>query len=369
MTRRTRLIEYVNRDARPGTAGRAQYGTAGVTFNGPPRTHLALFELTSAMVYPDLETASQTHFNLEPTPYTTDARIVWCHQFDPDDRTAGGAAVRSYGGASASPGETLYHPAAFRNGDGYAVGLPTFRPGSRVLCLFNWQSGRWEIISPPLDLWRFEMVEALSFGGSAQAVVIGWDPVGLKYTDDLPDQGEVNLTVYDFQGRFSKMATQSGDAGALGWAKYLPDSDRWEIVTMETPGDFWGTLDAELTQATASVTVTMEAMLGGYDVFGQHWVNANGGAKILAHNPVGSDNFADHWWAGTVSGGSGPQTGDRVYCHWDMKNSKYWILLVEPNNKSYQNLEVVTAVQTDAQGHVTGTTTKTIQLPPWTTIS
>jgi len=244
--------------------------------------------------------------------------------------------------------EQLWLPTAFRNPADEAFGLLSYAVGQRVYTQLR--HGRREILSPPLDLWRFEMVDALSAGGSATALAIGWDPAGLIYTDDLPGQGELVVIVHDYQGRFSKMATESGDVGALGWMKYLPDRDAWEILTMATPGDFWGTLDADLSQTTEYATVTMQAMLDGYNVFGYYWTLANGGAKITAYNPVGGGNFASYWWAG--------KAGDRVFCHWDIENAKYWILLVEPNNQDYQSLTITTP-----------SGDKTIQLPPWTTIS
>ena len=46
------LIDQVNAIACPGAAGQAQYGTAGITFHGPPQTHLAIFELLSSPSFP-----------------------------------------------------------------------------------------------------------------------------------------------------------------------------------------------------------------------------------------------------------------------------------------------------------------------------
>jgi len=73
-------------------------------------------------------------------------------------------------------------------------------------------------------------------------------------------------------------------------------------------------------------------------------------SPILHRRTTTFPTETSYWWAG--------KAGDRVFCHWDIQNAKYWILLVEPNNHEYQNLVVSTPAGD-----------KTIQLPPWTTIT
>jgi hypothetical protein len=159
------------------------------------------------------------------------------------------------------------------------------------------------------------------------------------------------VTVHDATGRFSKMATTEGDRGALGWAQFMPDHAAWEILDMQVPGDFWGALAGDLSRSDASADVEVVAqtgVLGGYNVFGIHHGNT-----ITAYNPAGGGNSADYWHAG--------REGDRVFCRWDVRNAKYWMLLVEPNDHEYQTLDVVTDVD-----FVTQTvTTRQIELPPW----
>jgi len=186
---------------------------------------------------------------------------------------------------------------------------------------------------------RFEMTDSLNCGSHAQAKVVG-------------DPDELEVIVYDECQQFSKMATASGDTGAYGWAYWNPITARWVILDMQVPGDFWGRLTADLTRSQAGQTVEVlpGGVLNGYNVFG-----SNFGNQINAGNPLAQGG--GYWFSG--------HQDDRVFCHWDVRNAKYWIMAVEPNNKEYQELEVVTDVDFASQS----VTTKTIQLPPWTEIS
>jgi hypothetical protein len=194
----------------------------------PHAPRVALFQLTSPLVYPDLDGAGAEHFTVEPTPCAT-ARQVWCHGFDPDDKTPEGEPLRSYGGADNSREETIYHPAARRNAAGYAVGHPAFRAGDRVFCLWNRQSGRWEVLAPPLDVWRFELKTALQPGLSATAYLLPFDEA---YAEDAKVEFEVyDALVCTFRGR----ARSESRPGAQGYARFMPDSGRWEITAMQQP--------------------------------------------------------------------------------------------------------------------------------------
>ncbi len=144
------LIDQVNALGRPGTAGEAQYGSGGITFFGPRRTPLAIFQLLEELNYPNLTDAPSDHFDREPTAYAT-AQMVWCQQFQATDVAPDGQAVRSYGGSQHSAVVTIWHPCAPCNAAGYAVGPSPFAAGSRVVCQWDRQSGRWEILGdgPP----------------------------------------------------------------------------------------------------------------------------------------------------------------------------------------------------------------------------
>ena len=225
--RQNELLDQVNVRGLPGASQSAQYGAAGVTFNGPPATRWALFQLTGELVYPNLAGAGTEHFTVEPTPYAT-ARMVCCHQFDPDDKDPQEHPIRSYGGSSLSKQETVYHPGAFRNTAGYAIGHPAFRSGDRVFCVFNRQSGRWEIVAAALGTWRFELKTGLSPGGSATAYLLPWHDAA--YGVDT----NVEFTVYDaILGTLRGRARTETVAGSRGYARYMPDSGRWEITAIE----------------------------------------------------------------------------------------------------------------------------------------
>jgi hypothetical protein len=194
----------------------------------PHAPRVALFQLTSAMVYPDLDGAGADHFTVEPTPYAT-AKQVWCHHFDPEDKTPAGEPLRSYGGAANSREETIYHPAVRRNAQGYAVGHPAFAEGDRVFCLWNRQSGRWEVLAPPLDVWRFELKTALAPGQHATAYLLPFDET---YAENV----EIEFEVYDaLLGTLRGRAKTESRPGAQGYARYMPDSGRWEIAAMQQP--------------------------------------------------------------------------------------------------------------------------------------
>ena len=213
---------------------------------------------------------------------------------------------------------------------------------------------------PGCEIWRFEMTDALAMGSGsvveyADVLAIRWDGSS-SYTDEP----SLTVRVYDYQRRFSKMATVSGDGGANGLAIRFPDRPaEFELLTMETPGPFLAQLDSDLTQAMGSVYVKSPTVLGGYDVFGENYVDQHG-SRILATNPAGGGNFAANWW----SGGE----GDRVLCVWDMAASHYKIWGCEPNNHGYQTLDVVTDLTIDFVGQSYTYHTRQIELPPWVTI-
>lgn len=331
----TDLYAQVQRLARPGAAGEASWGTAGVSFAPGVHTAIALMEVRQAIEYPG---SSGT------APYSPDARIVWL------------AGADCYGGIDLAHAVALYFPTLQRIGDDRYFGLPPLGIGGRCHAWFNRQSGRWEAISPPALHCRFEMTTALDCGGVAEATAFRFDAGGVRV-----DEGAI--IVYDAQQRHSKMATTQGDPGALGMASFMPDLNHWEITAMQTPGDFWGTLQGDLGQADASQTVALASpgggVLDGYNVFG-----ANHGTTITAFNPTGGGNGASRWLAG--------KAGDRVFCRWDIHAQKYWILAVEPNRHDWQTLDVVVrtslAIDFDAKTFTQHDYTRRIEMPPWAVI-
>jgi hypothetical protein len=140
--------------------------------------------------------------------------------------------------------------------------------------------------------------------------------------------------------------------GAFGWAAFREDYNEWEIISMQTPGDFWGERTQDLPRSAGGICVNeVGDVFGGYDVF-----QANHGNHILVANPAGGGNFASYWFAG--------KSGDRVLCPWNMRTGRYFIVAIEPNDADYQTLDVVTEVDFGSQT----VTKKAIELAPWTTV-
>jgi len=217
----------LRRSGRAGAVGEAHYGAAGVSFLAPAETRLALFELVTGLVYPDLSQPGGEHITQEPTPWAS-ARQLWCHHFHPQDQTPSGEPIKSYGGSGLGRQQVIYHPGALHGQHGYAVGHPAVGAGQRVFCLWNRQSGRWEMLTPPLRLWRFELKEDLAPGQSAAAYLLPL--VDGQYQPDV----HVEFTVHDaLSGMLRGRGPSQWRRGTRGYARLMPDSGRWEILALE----------------------------------------------------------------------------------------------------------------------------------------
>lgn len=200
--KQNRLIQQVNANARPGSTRPSQFGTGGMTFHVPRDTFIGLYELTEAMSYPDPPD--------ETVPYVDNCNELFLYH----------SSAGEYHSTSGCPSTTLYHPSAFRDASGNYEGLASFGSGARVYAAWNEQSGRWEILAPPLDVWRFELKTALAVDDSATAYLRRWN--GSAYAADT----NIEFTLYD------GMSTFNGAIGAVGYAKYFPDRG-WEVQNME----------------------------------------------------------------------------------------------------------------------------------------
>jgi len=234
----------------------------------------------------------------------------------------------------------------------------------------RWQGHDWRPIR------RFEMTDALALpqsgAGHAGVYTLAWDPDESNWAG----QDDRQFRVVDAMRAHSKMATASdelgGDVGAYGIA-WLPDDPPrrgdeilhgayvpvpssqgydtpWEILWMQTPGDFLGQIgpyDALDSVSGDSAEVTAfdvegsgHRTFGGYDPFGDAWVRAHGGAVITVYNlprynveGVGSSKY---WF------NAGP--GDIVYCQWHMREAKYYVtgvassLRVEGDDASHNSV-------------------------------
>ena len=235
---------------------------------------------------------------------------------------------------------------------------------------------RW-ILPVPHEICRFEMTAALSLPqngpGTSWAYKSRWKPdsshEGLDY-DTFTTKNDYAVPATKWQGDYeglgsgekiivldhlrthSKMATEGEDVGAYGLA-WKPHDSRalftgaqptgdpegpktdypfWEILYMQTPGDFVGHVQSALTTSTASVVVrafrqdgttatTGHVTFDGYDVFGPGWIAGTGGGNvdITVYNQPGA----------VTSYLFEADDGGVVYCKWNMRLSKYYIYQAE----------------------------------------
>lgn len=161
------LIDDHNRLAQPAGNIPLQWGGGAPVFFRPSPVEIALFEITTDFTYPDTDGAATSYLDREPTPYGKGKRL-WCHRARSNDQDASGNAIRSYYGTGQSKEEVLWHPLATVNEDGYAIGEAPFVTGDRILCFYNTNSARWEVMANMggLVLRWGKLVDALEAGGT-----------------------------------------------------------------------------------------------------------------------------------------------------------------------------------------------------------
>ncbi len=202
----------------------------------------------------------------------------------------------------------------------------------------------WLIVDGGAAMARVEVLGELTFGlptDSASALIIAdWDGVGYD---------EVEMTVWNTpHGAFSKMATVLGDGGADGWAIYVPDRNRWELVWMDIPGMIYGTLKGDLSHGSfGAFYIDVVNVISGYNVWGTNWDTANPAGQAV-YNPSASGPAISYWFAG--------DTGDTVICQWSAEQALFGIIAVEPNQKDWAGQLVDVGGVPNA---------KTIYSPPW----
>jgi hypothetical protein len=125
-----------------------------------------------------------------------------------------------------------------------------------VFCIWNRQSGRWEMLTPPLPLWRFELKEDLAPGQSAAAYLLPF--LEGQYQPDV----YVEFTVYDaLHGLLRGRGRGQAHRGTRGYARLMPDSRRWEILALERRA---GWIRFRLTEALGFQTGAAEAEVLSY---------------------------------------------------------------------------------------------------------
>lgn len=145
-----------------------------------------------------------------------------------DDALSGTARIVRYSRAdnvyAAPAGEpeiVVYYSVGPRDGSGVPLGPAPLAEGDRGWAFFNAQSGRWELVERDRGPWRFELTGTLSAGGNATAELVAWNGSAWATTGET-------ITVYDALEMFG------GAAGARGLVFWRGDSERWEIVQIDS---------------------------------------------------------------------------------------------------------------------------------------
>lgn len=164
---------------------------------------MVLVELTAAM------SVGQTG-GVDDDALSAAARIVMYLRAD-----------NTYDAPAGQPEITVYYSIGRRDGNGTPIGPPPLANGERGWAYFNAQSGRWELVERDRGPWRFELAASLSPGGSASAELVAWNGSTWATTGE-------SIAVYDSLDMFG------GDAGARGLAIWSADSQRWEIIQIDS---------------------------------------------------------------------------------------------------------------------------------------
>jgi hypothetical protein len=345
------LLQRVAALSRPGAAEEAQYGAAGVTFQAPPPTHRAIFEITEAMTYPDIDDAPGDHFDRDPTP-SAKAMMVWCCQNGPNDVDANGTPVPSYGGTAHSQEVVVWHPAAYRgNGcgsyagvpPGYACGTPTFAVGEHVACQWNRQSGRWEIEAPALNIWRVELKDTFMPIQSQINVALNDAATDLPFTAFRPDGHRTGV------GRAGGVGPNGRQYdGTHAYAIWSPVRQQWEFLTDQFKLLAEGTAYDAIDPGTT----------GRVNLW---WLDYPSGTLVN----TGLIVVAENWLHPHIA------CSEKVIVSYDRQEDR-WTILAADFTTRYQPLSVVTGVTLSLDA-ASGTyslhyTTQQIQLPPWVQI-
>ncbi len=345
------LLDRLGALGRPGAAEEAQYGAAGLTFQAPPPTHRAIFELTEALTYPNLDGAPSDHFDRDPTPFAM-AKMVWCHQNDPSDVDAEGNPVSTYGGTAHSQEVVVWHPMAYRSQGygsyagvppGYSCGTPTFAVGEHVACQWNRQSGRWEIESPALNLWRVELRDTFMPVQTQVNVALSDAATDLSFTAFRPDTHRAGVGRAGGQGPDGQQYS-----GTHAYAIWSPVRQQWEFLTDQFK---------LLAEGTAYDAIDP----GGTGRVDLWWLDYPSGTVVNS----GLDVLAENWLHPHIA------CGEKVILSYDRQEDR-WIIVAADFTTRYQPLSVVTGVTlTLDAAHGTYSlqyTTQQIQIPPWVQI-
>jgi len=204
----------------------AAHGSSGLRLSAHDATRIAVWQLSGPLRRHVTDSIRDDVPSAEAVP-------IW--HFDPADNAYGDAGAASRSArvyhVTAIPGDRRSQLVALDGLEPGDVGVPRYGVGDRVYAQFNRQSGRWEILGPAEDLWRFELKTALVPNGNpavpstAQAYLVVYDPAQGYVTTG------VEFTVADF------LDVWDAGVGSRGYAKRMADSHLdagWEVLLMDT---------------------------------------------------------------------------------------------------------------------------------------
>ena len=147
--RQNELIDRLNALSSSGAADEAQYGTAGITFQGPPPTHFGDLRADRGHDLSRTSTGPRPIISTrEPDPLrqgeddlvqSASGRATWTPTAIRSAATAGRIIPRQV---------VVWHPGDAPTTPAMPTARPAFAAGHTVYCHWNPQSGRWEIECP-----------------------------------------------------------------------------------------------------------------------------------------------------------------------------------------------------------------------------
>lgn len=154
------LIDQMNRQSLPGGVD-GRFGSTGADWSVDRPADIVLFEIVgSDWSLPDLTAISyySSTVPIEQSPSITARRVEYAHHVA-TDLDSSSDPVYTYN-VSENREETIYHPisrftpsAGTTPRAGYGVGPIGIGQGDRVWCVWNRQSGRWEILADSESTW------------------------------------------------------------------------------------------------------------------------------------------------------------------------------------------------------------------------
>ena len=283
-------------------------------------TEFAIFQISEIFEWANPVDQNDEYLDADPTPVAKGFRLNFQHASadDVDDESEDVLSYMPLDSEDYGPvdlEEKLYAPMQFMSeidrSDtgappiGYAIGIDNYTLEQRVLCMFNSQSGRWELTAPAETMWRFELTGdpsapttpyIFSPGDSAYALCLRKEPVG----GDIDPNDGMLIEIHDPLNLYSGEFSLSGST--RGYCKFFADMNRWEIIT---------------TSPSRSSKFWMKAY--------SDWVNGSGLDYVIAQRSTSSGSIVDTTQLTVylpAAGRNDPAvySGDIILCSYDSED-------------------------------------------------